>query len=244
MQRQQVLIGIGAVVGILLVAILTWAITRGSAQPQVQPTPTPVADATSPEQSTGENNTTPSTTDPSTNTAQPTVGEGGITSGNISSPNTSSTSSSGPVIAGMPAQISADVYLDDRSGPTQLVASFTNALNRKEYLRAYSYFDDPTRLGSFDTFANGYKDTQRVEVTTGTITDDASAGQLRFNVPVLFRVEHNNGNQIFVGCYRLGMSQPSVQTTPPFRPLAIQGITIEQINDGADTTALLGRACT
>src|SRR5260221_5754909 len=35
---------------------------------------------------------------------------------------------------------SAELYVDDRSTPAALITSFVNAINRQEYLRAYSYW--------------------------------------------------------------------------------------------------------
>ena len=32
-------------------------------------------------------------------------------------------------------------YLDDRSGPEQVLRSYVDAINRKEYARAYSYWE-------------------------------------------------------------------------------------------------------
>jgi len=36
-------------------------------------------------------------------------------------------------------QAQVDVYIDNRSTPEALMASYVNAINRKEYVRAYSY---------------------------------------------------------------------------------------------------------
>ena len=148
-----------------------------------------------------------------------------------------------PASASTLGDVSTAVYLDNRSGPVELVSSFVNALNRKEYLRAYSYFENPDALGSYAAFAQGYAGTQAVRLATGAVTNDAGAGQINYAVPVTFKVDTTSGKQTFVGCYRLHLSQPAVQATPPFRPLGIQVISVQQVAETADSAALMSRAC-
>jgi hypothetical protein len=62
-------------------------------------------------------------------------------------------------------------YLDDRSTPSGLMLSYVNALNRKEYLRAYSYWENPQQdLGSYEQYQQGYQDTASVEAELGQIS--------------------------------------------------------------------------
>jgi hypothetical protein len=59
-------------------------------------------------------------------------------------------------------------YIDDRSTPSQVIVSFYNAINRHEYLRAYSYWSDPANsLGPFSDYASGYQDTASVDLVFG-----------------------------------------------------------------------------
>ena len=75
------------------------------------------------------------------------------------------------------------------------------------------------------------------------MTSSAGAGQINYAVPVTFKVDTAGGKQTFVGCYRLHMSQPSAQSTPPFRSLGIQGVSVQQVAEGVDTAALMNKAC-
>ena len=75
------------------------------------------------------------------------------------------------------------------------------------------------------------------------MTNSAGAGQINYAVPITFKVDTTGGKQTFVGCYRLRLSQPTAQSTPPFRPLSIQGISVQQVAETADTAALMGKAC-
>ncbi len=128
-----------------------------------------------------------------------------------------------------PGDISAARYLDDRSDGVQVIRSLFNAINRKEYVRAYSYWE-PSAVGlpGFDTFQAGYANTQSVQLTTGTPTSDVGAGQLYYDVPVILAVQTTGGPQRFEGCYRLHLGSPSAQGVPPFQPLAIRSGNLRQ----------------
>ncbi len=65
--------------------------------------------------------------------------------------------------AALPAFAAPPAYLDDRSTAAALVRSFYNAVNRREYARAYSYFGDHAAQ-PYAGFAAGYADTVSVSV--------------------------------------------------------------------------------
>lgn len=141
--------------------------------------------------------------------------------------------------------INLDGYIDDRSDPIKVLASYFNAINQHEYARAYSYWGNPAQAGEFDAFQAGYADTAQVHLTVGGVSSDAGAGQLYSSVPVILMVEQTGGkpDQRFGGCYVLHLSQPAVQGIPPFQPMAIDSAAIHEINAGADLDALLAASC-
>ncbi len=140
--------------------------------------------------------------------------------------------------------ISAGYYIDSRSDPVAVLRSLFNAINRHEYLRAYSYWKDNSDVGSFADFEAGYAETASVELVTGDVVDDPGAGQFNYLVPVTLRVETTGGEQqTFVGCYRLHISNPGFQAEPPFIPLGIRAADVEAVAAGADTAALMAAAC-
>jgi hypothetical protein len=135
-------------------------------------------------------------------------------------------------------------YRDDRSGPVRVLQSLYNAINRAEYLRAYSYWEPGALSRTFDQFQQGYSNTQSVKLTTGRVTSDAGAGQFYYSVPVtLVAFTKDNKTQTFVGCYQLHLANPSIQGTPPFQPLGIRSATIQQVANGANTMALMRHTC-
>lgn len=138
--------------------------------------------------------------------------------------------------------ISKDNYLDDRSGPVEVLSSLFNAVNRKEYARAYGYWESPE--APFDAFQKGYAETESVAMTTGQVTGDAGAGQRYYSVPVVLKVQTTGGAaQTFAGCYTLHLANPQMQAALPFRPLAVQSAKVKQVENGADPAGLLAEGC-
>jgi hypothetical protein len=146
-----------------------------------------------------------------------------------------------------PNDITKNNYLDDRTGPVEVLSSLFNAVNRKEYARAYSYWEDAetsTQVPPFAQFQQGYANTQSVQLTTGQVSSNAGAGQFYYTVPVVLKAQTTAGaTQTFAGCYILHISNPGIQATPPFRPLAIKSATIKPAANDASTPTLLSQAC-
>jgi hypothetical protein len=138
-------------------------------------------------------------------------------------------------------------YIDDRSTAASVIQSYYNAIDRKEYDRAYSYWQPgvpSTSLPPYDQFKAGYATTASVDVTLGPTTSDAGAGQLYFKVPTILVSHLTTGpTQTYVGCYTLHLAQPAIQDFPPFQPIQIVAATIQPVAAGANPTTLLGQAC-
>jgi hypothetical protein len=146
-----------------------------------------------------------------------------------------------------PSDIGPTRYVDDRSDPVQVLRSLFNAINRKEFARAYSYWEgEPggSLLPRFPDYRQGYANTASVDLTIGSGSQDFGAGQVYFNVPVTLQAKNaDNSAQSFVGCYTLHLGRPEIQTAPPFHPMAIIGATVQQVPSNADFAALMKSAC-
>lgn len=111
-------------------------------------------------------------------------------------------------------------YLDDRSTPASLVRSLYNAINRGEFARAYSYFAEPP-APTLEAYADGYANTEHVELVVGTPREEAAAGSVYYELPVAIRSDERNGeSRVFRGCYTLRVTNPAIADT--FQPLHIE----------------------
>jgi hypothetical protein len=155
--------------------------------------------------------------------------------------------SPGPIPTTDPDTIASSNYLDDRSSAVDVLSSLFNAINRHEYARAYSYWQNPGSnpdLAPFSQFEQGYQQTASVEVTYGEVTSDVGAGQIRFRVPVTLVAQTTAGEtQYFVGCYQLHLGQPTFQATPPFQPLGIERASVQQVTSQAEAAAQMDSVC-
>jgi hypothetical protein len=141
--------------------------------------------------------------------------------------------------------LSSSHYVDDRSGPVQVLGSYVNAVNRREYARAYSYWQaGATDLPAFPDFAQGFTGTNFTALATGQPTMDVGAGQIRYRLPAVLSVMMDDGSwQKFAGCYTLHLANPGIQVDPPFHPLAIESASVQQVAPDTDTSDLLAAAC-
>jgi len=113
-------------------------------------------------------------------------------------------------------------YIDDRSDPAALIQSFYNAVNRKEYARAWDYYGDEKPANDLTTFAKGYETTAQVNVITGSVAMEGAAGSTFYYLPVsIISFAPDGSDQVFSGCYTFRLADPSIQE-PPFRPLQIE----------------------
>jgi hypothetical protein len=107
---------------------------------------------------------------------------------------------------------------EDRTTPPNLVKAFYNAINRKEYQRAYSYWQvtgTANTPASYDQFAKGYADTASVSFTLGQVVQDAGAGQLYAKIPTVLLATHTSGKQeTFAGCYIAHRVNTGVSANP------------------------------
>jgi hypothetical protein len=148
-------------------------------------------------------------------------------------------------VSGGSLNIDKNNFLDSRSGPIETVSSLLNAINLKQYVRAYSYFQSPADFpGPYAPYAAGYSGTESITATFGRVQSDAAAGSLYYKVPLAMQVLTTSATtQTFVGCYTLRLGQPANQTVPPFQPLGIISGTFNQVANDSALSSLLPKAC-
>lgn len=111
-------------------------------------------------------------------------------------------------------------YLDDRSTPQALVKSLYNAINRKEFSRAWSYFGTPP-AADLAAYENGYARTEGVSVVVGTPAQEGAAGSTVYTLPVAISATEGGEEKVFSGCYTLRLANPQIQAED-FKPLSIE----------------------
>lgn len=145
------------------------------------------------------------------------------------------------------AQEDLPTYQDDRSSPEALVQSLYNAINRHEFLRAWSYHahnasasaGDDAALADYESFKKGYEDTDFVTLLTGEASEEGAAGSIYYHLPVAIDAVGSDGKHTqFAGCYTLRLAQPAIQDAPPFQPLHIESGTLDEANSEALETIL------
>jgi hypothetical protein len=148
------------------------------------------------------------------------------------------------ILAAAPSVASADdQYLDDRSDAASLVRSLYNAVNRKEYARAWDYYGDQKPAKTYDKFVQGYAKTDHVEVATGAISEEGAAGSLFYQVAVAIRATDADGNEnTFAGCYTARLAQPAVQE-PPFKPMHIEKGALKPASSDGPLSDALPASC-
>jgi Protein of unknown function (DUF1176) len=113
-----------------------------------------------------------------------------------------------------------EAYLDNRSSADELVRSLYNAVNNRDFARAFDYFATPPAK-DFVAFQSGYEHTARVDVITGEVFGDGAAGSTYFSVPTIIKATDDKGAaKVFMGCYTVRQVNGSIQG-PPYHPLQI-----------------------
>lgn len=139
--------------------------------------------------------------------------------------------------------VDASVYLDSRSTPQELLRSYYNSINRKEYVRAYSYWQDNPTV--YEQFARGFETTANVQLTMGQVTADAATGHRYYRVPVVI-VSRLNGDKVqtFSDCYTLHKLDAAFFLMPPVKPLGIVSADIKAVSASTTNPAdLLPQSC-
>ncbi len=226
---------------LLIVALASAACQLSGA---ANPTPSPFVETLPTSTFSFPTPSTAPTNTPMAATVTPTLLPAGVTS----APTTSPTDESPvplPTAAVQPSSPDAANYIDDRSTPAQLVVSFINALNRHEYVRAYSYWENPAdALGAYAAWAAGYQDTASVNLVFGQISGDAGAGQMYYSVPALLEITKTDSSQATMSaCYILHQSNPYFFGDPPFEPLGISQGQAAPAESRKSDSDLLGTAC-
>ena len=90
---------------------------------------------------------------------------------------------------------------DDRNDPIATLALYYDAINARDYRRAYDLWDSPP--SSYEQFARGFADTDRVRLLVDPSTSiEGAAGSVYASIPAIVVATTRSGNErLFAGCY-------------------------------------------
>lgn len=128
------------------------------------------------------------------------------------------------------AAVASDwTYMDDRSSPQKLVESYYFAISNRNYAQAYGYFKPDTAPRNFEQWSSGYAKTKSVSVKFGSTEPDPGAGQIYWALPVVIEAVRTDGTSlVYSGCYKIHMTNPGMQTDPPYQPMAIDSASLKE----------------
>ena len=168
-----------------------------------------------------------------------------------SSPTTQSTTVATATAHAPANATSAPAFYEQRDTPQHLLQSYYNAINRKEYRRAYGYWERPGTSATsvppaYPQFVRGYADTSSVALTVGTPDMQGAAGSTYADVPVVLVATHTDGTvHTFYGCYMARRLNAGVSPSDPLATLwhLYNRATINVAPPGAAPAALLNQKC-
>ena len=126
---------------------------------------------------------------------------------------------------------------EDRSDPLETLANYFSAINAKEFRRAYRLWETPP--SSFEQFASGFADTERVRLLIEpSLRMEGAAGSLYAEIPMIIVSSRRAGNErVFAGCYV--MRRSNVRD----RGWLIYRANVSQFPSSARISRLLSQGC-
>jgi hypothetical protein len=150
---------------------------------------------------------------------------------------------------GFPTTAGVIPFYEDRTDPVAAILSFYNAINRKEYERAYSYFQGSPKPNSslappYDQWVKGYVDTASVTVAVGKVVQDAGAGNIYASFPVVIVAKQSDDTlRVFAGCYTMHRVNTGISENRNDELWSISAASIRVIPDKPNVDQLLAQTC-
>ena len=150
---------------------------------------------------------------------------------------------------GFPSTAGAVPFYEDRTDPVDALLSYYNAINRKEYERAYSYFrgapnPSPSLAAPYDQWVKGYANTSSVSVAVGKVVQDAGAGNIYAAFPVvLFAKQSDDTLQVFAGCYTMHRASEGISENRNDELWSINSANLRLIPDKPYVDGALAQSC-
>jgi len=150
---------------------------------------------------------------------------------------------------GFPAAAGAVPFYENRTDAVAALKSYYNAINRKEYDRAYSYFNGaphpaPDLVSPFQQWVAGYAKTASVTLAVGPATADSGAGNIYSSVPTVVIAQGTDGStSTFAGCYVLHRVNSGISLNPADELFSIYSAKLTPVPANVPLDTLLAQPC-
>jgi len=146
--------------------------------------------------------------------------------------------SSAQVIVGVTAPGSSEHDL-----PEALLRAYYEAINAKDYARAYGYWENPPNP-TLDEFAQGYGDTASVAVALGQPMLQGAAGSQYARIPIVLAATSTAGHLTMLsGCYVARQTNADSDTSSHGGKWFLYSATIQDAPSNVATKLLLAKGC-
>jgi hypothetical protein len=137
--------------------------------------------------------------------------------------------------------VPVSVY-DDRSGPVRLLASYYNAINQREYARAWAYWETPP-APTFEESVRGFAETQSAVLVVRPPTRlEGAARSTHAAVPALVTATHRDDSRhAFVGCFVA--RRPNIGSVGVEREWSLFDATVQCAPSNTTDVAVLDQVC-
>ncbi len=138
---------------------------------------------------------------------------------------------------------------EDRTTDVGLLQSYYNAINRRDFQRAYNYWENhtaapPNGSGPYQAFAQGYATTASVVLNLGKPVTQGAAGSIFSDVPtVLIARQSDNSIQTFYGCYTVRRTNDGISPDPNAVLWRVYKGVLQAAPANPDLNTLLAQGC-
>jgi hypothetical protein len=132
---------------------------------------------------------------------------------------------------------------ENLNSPVDLLASYYDAINRKQYQRAYGYWQSPPM--AYQQFANGFSDTTSAQLIVQPPTSgEGAAGSTYVQIATVLIAQHTDGSQhTYAGCITTRKSNLQPPDIPKADVWHIYSAQLQEVPNNASIPNQLAKAC-
>jgi hypothetical protein len=132
---------------------------------------------------------------------------------------------------------------ENLNSPVDLLASYYDAINRKQYQRAYGYWQSPPM--AYQQFANGFSDTTSVQLIVQPPTrGEGAAGSTYVQIATVLIAQHTDGStHTYGGCFVTRKSNLQPPDIPKADVWHIYSAQLEEIPNNIYIPNQLAQSC-